>query len=435
MTQREKALKGTITPEMRYTAKYERMEPVTIMKDIAAGATAIPANRNHKREKYTGVGRGLFTKVNANIGTSSDNADLKTELRKLKAAVAAGADAVMDLSTGGDIDRIRRAIIEHSPVAVGSVPIYQAAVTAVNAGKSVPEMTEKEILDGIYKHIKDGVDFITIHAGVTRSVIKQLVLSERLNKIVSRGGWFLAGWIIKNKRENPIYSRFDEILDMAREYDVTLSLGDGLRPGCLADATDRPQIQELVVLGELTSRAWKKGVQVMIEGPGHVPLHEIAANIQLEKKLCNNAPFYVLGPVVTDIAPGYDHITSAIGGALAASYGADFLCYVTPAEHIGLPSVDDVREGVITTRIAAHAADIVKRPDAAEWDENMARARIALDWKKMEGLALDPVKFKRMRKASRPKDSDVCTMCGKFCSMKGLKPYLEGDPEKLIGEL
>lgn len=427
MTQREKALQNIITEEMKKVAEYEKVSVEFILNGLKNGTIAIPKNKRHNFSDIRGVGQGLWTKVNANIGTSSDMIDYDYELKKLKIAIEVGADAVMDLSTGGDIDKMRRAVVKNSSVPVGTVPIYQAAVTAVENGRSIPDMTEKEILAGIFKHITDGVDFITIHAGVTREVIRQLVLQKRQDLIVSRGGWFLTGWMLKNRKENPIYTHFDEILDMAKQYDVTLSLGDGLRPGCINDSTDKPQIMELMILGELTKKAWSKGVQVMIEGPGHIPIDEIKTNVQIEKKLCNNAPFYILGPVVTDIAPGYDHITSAIGGAIAAAEGADFLCYVTPAEHIRLPSLEDVREGVIATRIAAHSADIVKRSDAKKWDIKMADARINLDWKKMESLSIDPKKFNKMRSESSPDDSDVCTMCGKFCSMKGLKPYLTGE--------
>ncbi|MCD6578940.1 phosphomethylpyrimidine synthase ThiC [bacterium] len=426
MTQIELAKKGTISKEMESVIAQENISGEFLLNGLKTGTIAIPANKLHKREKYMGVGAGLLTKVNANIGTSSDAVDYGYELKKLKVSIEAGAHAVMDLSTGGDIDKMRRLVIKNSSIAVGTVPIYQAAVTAVENGKSIPEMTEKEILEGIFKHIKDGVDFITIHAGVTRNVIKQLVMQERLNLIVSRGGWFLTGWMMKNRKENPIYTHFDEILDMAREYDVTLSLGDGLRPGCTEDSTDKPQVEELIILGELTKKAWAKDVQVIIEGPGHIPLDEVEMNVQLEKKLCYNAPFYVLGPVVTDIAPGYDHITSAIGGSIAAAAGVDFLCYVTPAEHIRLPRLEDVREGVIATRIAAHVGDMVKRKDSRKWDHDMAKARISLDWKEMQRLAIDPDKFSKMRGESQPEDEDVCTMCGKFCSMKGLKPYLTG---------
>jgi phosphomethylpyrimidine synthase len=426
MTQREKALQNIITEEMKKVAEYEKVSVEFILNGLKNGTIAIPKNKRHNFSDIRGVGQGLWTKVNANIGTSSDMIDYDYELKKLKIAIEVGADAVMDLSTGGDIDKMRRVVLKNSSVPVGTVPIYQAAVTAVENGRSIPDMTEKEILAGIFKHITDGVDFITIHAGVTREVIRQLVLQKRQDLIVSRGGWFLTGWMLKNRKENPIYTHFDEILDMAKQYDVTLSLGDGLRPGCINDSTDKPQIMELMILGELTKKAWSKGVQVMIEGPGHIPIDEIKTNVQIEKKLCNNAPFYILGPVVTDIAPGYDHITSAIGGAIAAAEGADFLCYVTPAEHIRLPSLEDVREGVIATRIAAHSADIVKRSDAKKWDIKMADARINLDWKKMESLSIDPKKFNKMRSESSPDDSDVCTMCGKFCSMKGLKPYLTG---------
>ncbi|PIU86529.1 MAG: phosphomethylpyrimidine synthase, partial [Deltaproteobacteria bacterium CG06_land_8_20_14_3_00_44_19] len=366
------------------------------------------------------IGKGLRTKINANIGTSNDHIDVSEELEKMRVAIKAGADTIMDLSTGGEVDEIRKEIIRESSVPIGTVPIYQAAVETVQKKKeSIVHMTVEDIFKVIEKHAEDGIDFITVHCGVTRESVGRLKREGRLMDIVSRGGAFLVEWMAYNNKENPLFEHFDRLLDIARAYDVTLSLGDGLRPGCLADATDRGQVQELVILGELTERAWAVDVQVMIEGPGHVPINQIEANVLLEKRLCHGAPFYVLGPLVTDLAPGYDHITSAIGGAIAASAGADFLCYVTPSEHLGLPSVDDVREGVVASKIAAHAADIAKGiKGAIEEDNRMAMSRKKLDWESQINLALDPEKARRIRNSRKPEDSDVCTMCGEFCAIK-----------------
>ena len=350
---------------MKIVATQENIPVEIIRARVAEGTIAICANINHKNLIPRGVGKGLTTKVNANIGTSSSYPDPEPELAKLKAAIDAGADAVMDLSTGDNIDQSRRSIIAASTVMVGTVPIYQATVNAIKAHGAVVEMTKEDIFEVIEEQAKDGADFMTMHCGINKNVIHALTTEGRVMDVVSRGGSFITGWMLHNEKENPFYEYYDEILDICEKYDVTISLGDGLRPGCLADATDRAQIQELINLGELTQRAWERGVQVMVEGPGHVPYNQIATNMQLQKSLCKGAPFYVLGPLVTDIAPGYDHITSAIGGTLAASAGADFLCYVTPAEHLGLPDIDDVREGVIATRIAGHAADIVKGIPAA----------------------------------------------------------------------
>ena len=426
MTQLELARKNEVTKEMEYVAKTEGVSVDFLIEGLKDGSIVIPKNIKHETlTQPKGIGRGLTTKVNANIGTSSDKADIEFELEKLHVAIKAGADAVMDLSTGGDIDLIRTEIIKASSVPIGTVPIYQAAVAAVESKRAIVDMTEDEILEGIFKHIEDGVDFITIHAGVTLSTLERLKFDQRVTQIVSRGGSFLACWMLHNKKENPIYSRFDDILKKAREFDVTLSLGDGFRPGSIIDSTDRSQLHELIILGELAKRAQDYGVQVMIEGPGHIPLDEVEMNVQIEKKLCKNAPFYVLGPVVTDIAPGYDHLVSAIGGAIASAAGADFLCYVTPAEHIRLPEIEDVRQGVIATRIAAHAGDIVKLKNARNWDKAMSEARINFDWKKQISLSIDPDKFSKMRDLSQPEDDDVCTMCGKYCAMKQLKEYLK----------
>ena len=416
MTQLEMARNNEISTEMKLVAEKENISTKELMKKIADGKVVIPASKLHKNLNPIGIGEGLKIKVNANIGSSPDKADLDYELEKLEVCIDAKADTVMDLSTGGDIDRIRQEIIKKSRVPVGTVPIYQAACKVEN----VVELSEKDFIDGIRRHIEDGVDFITIHAGLLRNSIP--FIRERLMGTVSRGGALTLKWMVHHNRENPIYSNFDEILKMAKKYDVTLSLGDGLRPGCLRDATDKAQISELKVLGDLTLRAWKEDVQVMIEGPGHIPLDQIEKNVRMQKEICHGAPFYVLGPLVTDVAPGYDHITSAIGGCLAAFYGADFLCYVTPAEHLGLPNVEDVREGVIASRIAAHAADVAKGLDGAiEWDNKMSEARSNLDWRKMIELSINPQLAKEVRERCTDADKDVCSMCGRFCSIKTSK--------------
>lgn len=430
-TQMLAARAGKITPKMRAVAAAEKRDVEVIRSGVAEGKIVIPANVNHKNLNPCGFGCGLKTKVNANIGTSGRFPELDKELIKLKAALDAGTDAVMDLSTGGDIDTCRRKIIAACDVAVGTVPIYQAAIEARERHGNIVSMTADELFEVIEKHAADGVDFITVHCGVTKNVIKRLKKQGRITDIVSRGGAFLAAWILYHGKENPLYERFDRLLDICLKYDVTLSLGDGLRPGCLADATDRSQVQELIVLGELVDTARKRGVQAMVEGPGHVPLNQIKANIQVQKTLCKEAPFYVLGPLVTDVAPGYDHITAAIGGALAAAAGADFLCYVTPAEHLGLPDAGDVREGVMAARIAAHAADLVKNiPGAWEWDEEMSRARRALDWKRQVELAIDPVRARYCRDKYNQEEEEACSMCGDFCAMKIVAEYLGKETER-----
>lgn len=426
MTQVEAARKGKITDEMRAVAEKERRPVEFIVEGIRTGTIVIPVNAARRGRYAVGIGRGLSTKVNANLGSSSDKASLDGELEKLEAAIDAGADTVMDLSTGGDITAIRQAILDASTVPIGTVPIYEAAIRARISRKPMVDMTEDEIFGTIEDHLKSGIDFITVHCGVTRAVIERLRESGRLTDIVSRGGSFMLEWMHYNGRENPLYERYDRLLEMSREHDATLSLGDGLRPGCLADATDLLQVAELVVLGELVRRARKAGVQVMVEGPGHVPLNEIEANVMIEKKMCDGAPFYVLGPLVTDISAGYDHVAGAIGGAVAAAAGADFLCYVTPSEHLRLPDARDVREGVVATRVAAHAADIVKRvPGAYEWDVAMSEARKALDWDRMLNLALDPRRARELRDSSPPQDENLCTMCGEFCAMKKVKGVMD----------
>ncbi|MDO9390721.1 MAG: phosphomethylpyrimidine synthase ThiC [bacterium] len=400
-------------------AEDERVPWETIKEGLEQGTIVIPMNKNRRLLKPCAVGKGLRTKVNANIGTSQDTAELSIELEKLKAAVGAGADAIMDLSTGGDIDAVRREILLQCPVPLGTVPIYQAAIEAVKNKKSLVEMTVNEIFSVIERQARDGVDFLTVHCGITSESVKRLKQEGRVASVVSRGGAFTIEWMTYNKAENPLYQYYDRLLDICKEHNVTLSLGDGFRPGCLADATDRAQIQELITLGELVDRARAAGVQAMVEGPGHVPIDQIETNVKIQKELCKGAPFYVLGPLVTDIAPGYDHITAAIGGAWAAYFGADFLCYVTPSEHLKLPDIDDVREGVIVLRIAAHAADIAKGvPGAREWDLKMSQARKALDWDKQIELSINPPHARQVYESAPKRESGACTMCGDYCSMK-----------------
>jgi phosphomethylpyrimidine synthase len=419
------AREGKTTQEMKRIAKDESVDVNALRENVAAGKTAILANNRHKNFTPKGVGKGLSVKVNANIGTSPERVDIKEELKKLKMACDAGADAVMDLSTGGNLDEIRKIIMAEAGIPIGTVPIYQAAVETVKKKRPITRMEADDIFEVIEKHGIDGVDFITVHCGVTQNSLARLKKQGRITDIVSRGGAFLAEWMIINKKENPLYEQFDRLVKIAKKYDMTLSLGDGLRPGCIADATDRGQIEELVILGELCAEALENGVQVMIEGPGHVPINQIETNMVLQKRLCNDAPFYVLGPIVTDIAPGYDHITSAIGGALAGYYGADFLCYVTPSEHLGLPTPQDVRDGVIVTKIAAHAADLARGSEKAfARDKAMATYRKALDWKGQIKCAIDPDKIRQFRKERNLSD-DVCSMCGEFCSMKRMKDYLK----------
>ena len=424
MTLMEKAGKGIITSEMKRVAEREGVDVALVVRGLSEGIIVIPRNVNHNTLDPMGIGKRLRTKVNANMGTSPDQADIETERQKLRLAIEAGADTVMDLSTGGDIDAVRAAILAEITVPLGTVPIYQAAVEAQDRYGSIVDMTADDIFAIIEKQAQDGVDFMTVHCGVTREAVERLRRQGRLVDVVSRGGAFLVGWMLHHQQENPLYAQYDRLLDIARKYEVTLSLGDGLRPGCLADATDRAQVQELITLGELVDQARKAGVQAMVEGPGHVPLDQIEANVKLEKQLCAGAPFYVLGPLVTDVAPGYDHITAAIGGALAAMAGADFICYVTPSEHLGLPTPADVREGVIAARIAAHAADIAKGlPGAMAWDEAMARARKSLNWQRQMELAIDPQKVAAYRQG-KPQTEDVCTMCGQYCAMKLVAEYL-----------
>lgn len=419
MTQLELARLGRISSQMKRVAKEEGLSPEAIRRGVACGRIVIPNNRLRHIKKLCGIGEGLKTKINANIGTSKDSSGIAAELKKMKTAIDAGADAIMDLSTGRKICETRRKIIAQSSVPVGTVPIYEIAVKALKERGAIKDISVDDVFSVLEEQAKEGVDFFTIHAGVTRKVLDTVKRGGRILDIVSRGGAFLAEWIIENKRENPFYEHFDRVLEIAKKYDITLSLGDGLRPGAISDATDKSQIAELAILGELQERAVREGVQVMIEGPGHVPINQIEANVILEKTICNGAPFYVLGPLVTDVAPGYDHITSAIGGAIAASYGADFLCYVTPSEHLRLPTLDDVKEGVIASKIAAHAADIAKGVKGAiDWDINISKARAARNWKRQFELAIDKVKPMAYRRASKPGYKDVCTMCGEYCSIK-----------------
>lgn len=412
------AKKGIIPDEIRTVSEKESVPVDELYNDFLQGRVSIMKNRL-RNINPVGVGKGLRTKVNANIGTSPDLFDLRTELEKLDAAVSAGADAIMDLSTGGDLSLFRRKILEHSPLPLGTVPIYETAVRMVSQKKPMTEMKISDFVDVIRLQAEEGVDFMTIHSGVTLASVKSLHSQSRITGITSRGGAILAEWMKYNGRENPLYEYYDEILDILADYNIVISLGDGLRPGSIHDAGDRGQLHEMIILGELAARAREKNVQVIIEGPGHVPLDMVSDNIRLEKKLCDDAPYYVLGPLVTDIAPGYDHITGAIGGAIAASAGADFLCYVTPAEHLRLPDAGDVKEGVIASRIAAHAGDIVKYGKrASALDDMMSGARKARNWAAMYDIAIDREKAEKYRKAAPSCEDDQCSMCGEYCSMK-----------------
>ncbi|MBU1999121.1 MAG: phosphomethylpyrimidine synthase ThiC, partial [Candidatus Omnitrophica bacterium] len=426
MTQLELAKSGVVTPIIRIISGIENIKEGELLKKIASGKAVIPLNRSHKIKKPCAIGSGLRTKVNANIGTSTDIAVISEELKKLAYAVRYGADTVMDLSVGDDLEKTRCEILKTSPIPVGTVPIYEVAVKAQKRQGDFLRFDQDDCLEVLESQAKEGVDFFTIHAGITKESLKVLRKNKRLLGIVSRGGAIMAHWISDNNKENPFFAHFDRVLDICHEYDVTLSLGDGLRPGTILDSTDKAQLSELSILGRLVAQSRKRGVQVMVEGPGHVPLHQIKENIELEKKYCHQAPFYVLGPLVCDVGAGYDHITSAIGGALAASYGADFLCYVTPSEHLRHPTLDDVREGVIASRIAAHAGDITKGVKGAiDWDKDISLARKKRDWKKQISLSIDPDKARYYRNSSRPKLLDVCTMCGKYCSIKLMEGCLK----------
>ena len=422
-TQMQAARKGIVTSQMKSVLADEPVEQDYLLQGVAEGRIVIPANKNHGNLKGAGIGEGLRTKINVNLGVSQDCRNTEMEIQKVKDALALKADAIMDLSTCGDTRAFRRELAAISPVMIGTVPVYDAVGCS---DLPLEDLTVDHFFDTVLKHVEDGVDFLTIHAGLNRTAAERLAKNKRLTHVVSRGGSLLLDWMVAKDRENPFYEHFDRLLDICRQYDVTLSLGDGLRPGCLKDATDAPQIQELIILGELTKAAWEQDVQVMIEGPGHVPLNEVVSNMQIQKKLCHGAPFYVLGPVVTDVAPGYDHITSAIGGALAAANGADFLCYVTPAEHLRLPDNQDVKEGIVAARIAAHAADIAKGlPGAIEWDHQMSQARRDLDWPRMMSLAMDPEKANKYRETSKPYDDAVCTMCGDMCAVKRSRDIMD----------
>jgi phosphomethylpyrimidine synthase len=431
-TQMNAARQGIITDEIRTVAEKEGIAPEKLMEYVAAGTAIIPCNKNHKAISPAGVGSMLKTKINVNLGTSRDCKDLNMELEKVQSAVDMGAEAIMDLSSCGDTQKFRRLLTEKCPAMIGTVPIYDAVVYY---HKPLIQITTDEWIDIVKMHAQDGVDFMTIHCGINKETAVKFKRNKRLMNIVSRGGSIIFAWMEMTGNENPFYERFDEILDICQQYDVTLSLGDACRPGCIMDATDAPQIEELITLGELTKRAWEKDVQVMIEGPGHMPLNQIAANMEIEKTLCHGAPFYVLGPLVTDIAPGYDHITAAIGGAVAAMNGAAFLCYVTPAEHLRLPDLDDVKEGIIASKIAAHAADIAKGlPGATDWDLKMDKARKVLDWEKMFDVAIDPEKARRYRESSKPEKEDTCSMCGNFCAVKNMNRILDGEIVSIFDE-
>ena len=424
-TQMDAARKGILTKELLAVAKKEQMEPEKLVKLVAAGQVVIPANKCHTCLDPNGIGSALRTKINVNLGTSRDLNDLDMELQKVNDAVAMGAESIMDLSSFGDTQKFRRKLTAECPAIIGTVPIYDAVVYY---HKPLREITSEEWLQIAEMHAKDGVDFLTIHVGINKNTAERFKKMKRLTNIVSRGGSIIFAWMEMTGQENPFYEHFDRLLDICQEYDVTLSLGDACRPGCLEDATDVSQLEELLTLGELTRRAWEKNVQVMIEGPGHMPLDQIAANMKIQQSVCKGAPFYVLGPLVTDVAPGYDHITAAIGGAIAASAGASFLCYVTPAEHLRLPNRDDVKEGIIASRIAAHAADIAKGiPGAKEWDRKMAQARARLDWEEQFSLAIDPEKARRYRAESKPEKEDTCSMCGNFCAVKNMNRILSGE--------
>lgn len=431
-TQMDAARKGIQTKELLAIAEKEQWEPDKLMTLVAEGKVAIPANKLHTCLTPNGIGSMLKTKINVNLGTSRDLNDLDLELEKVQDAVSMGAESIMDLSSFGDTRKFRRKLTTECPAIIGTVPIYDAVVYY---HKALGDITAKEWIDIVEMHAKDGVDFMTIHVGINKQTAHRFKDSKRLTNIVSRGGSIIFAWMEMTGEENPFYEHYDRILEICEEYDVTLSLGDACRPGCIEDASDISQIEELVTLGELTRRAWEKNVQVIIEGPGHMPLDQIAANMKIQETICKGAPFYVLGPLVTDIAPGYDHITSAIGGAIAAAAGAAFLCYVTPAEHLRLPNAEDVKEGIISARIAAHAADIAKGiKGAKEWDHQMSDARKRLDWETMFRLSIDPEKARRYRETSKPEKEDTCSMCGNFCAMKNMNRILDGEKITIFDE-
>ena len=431
-TQMDAARKGIVTREMEIVAKKENMEMSKLMKLMSEGKIIIPCNKLHKNIDPNGLGSMLKTKINVNLGVSRDFKDMDMEVQKVNNAVKMGAESIMDLSSYGDTRKFRKRLTKECPAMIGTVPIYDAVVYY---HKALMKITAKEWLDIVRMHAEDGVDFMTIHCGINKETIKKFKKKKRLTNIVSRGGSIIFAWMEMTGEENPFYEYYDEVLDICREYDITMSLGDACRPGSIADGTDASQIEELITLGELTKRAWEKDVQVMIEGPGHMPINQIAANMEIQKTLCYGAPFYVLGPIVTDVAPGYDHITSAIGGAIAATHGASFLCYVTPAEHLRLPNLDDVKEGIIATKIAAHAADIAKGIEgASDWDNEMSLARKELDWEKMFELCIDPQKARRYRQEAKPEKEDTCSMCGNFCAVKNTNRILDGEIVSIFDE-
>ena len=431
-TQMDAARKGIITPQMEIVAKKEYRTTEEIRQWVAEGKVAIPANKHHECLNPEGVGSMLRTKINVNLGVSRDCKDYNVEMQKVMSAVNMGAEAIMDLSSHGNTQPFRQKLTHECPVMIGTVPVYDSVI---HYQRDLAELTAQDFIDVVRLHAEDGVDFVTLHCGITRKTIDQIRKHKRKMNIVSRGGSLVFAWMCMTGEENPFYEYYDEILDICREYDVTISLGDACRPGCLADATDVCQIEELVRLGELTKRAWEKDVQVMVEGPGHVPMDQIAANMKVQQTICMGAPFYVLGPLVTDIAPGYDHITSAIGGAIAATYGASFLCYVTPAEHLRLPDLNDVKEGIIATRIAAHAADIAKGiPHATDWDLKMDNARKVLDWDAQFDVAIDPEKARRYRQEAKPEKEDTCSMCGNFCAVKNMNKIMDGEIVSIFDE-
>lgn len=431
-TQMDAARKGILTKELMTVAEHEQWEPEKLRELVAEGKVAIPANKNHSCLKPSGIGSMLRTKINVNLGTSRDLNDLDMELQKVKDAVLMGAESIMDLSSFGDTRKFRKKLTGECPAMIGTVPIYDAVVYY---HKPLREITAGEWIKIVEMHAEDGVDFMTIHVGINKLTARRFKEAKRLTNIVSRGGSIIFAWMEMTGEENPFYEHYDRILEICQKHDVTLSLGDACRPGCIEDASDISQVEELVTLGELTRRAWEKNVQIIIEGPGHMPLDQIAANMKIQQTICKGAPFYVLGPLVTDIAPGYDHITAAIGGAVAAAAGAAFLCYVTPAEHLRLPDESDVKEGIIAARIAAHAADIAKGiKGAKEWDHKMSDARKRLDWETMFQLAIDPEKARRYRAASKPEKEDTCSMCGNFCAMKNMNRILDGESVDIFDE-
>lgn len=431
-TQMNAARKGIITKEMEIAAKKENMDVKELMEYMAKGQVIIPCNKLHTSIEPNAIGSMLKTKINVNLGISRDWKDMDMEIEKVNNAVKMGAESIMDLSSYGDTRTFRKRLTKECPAMIGTVPIYDAVVYY---HKPLKEITSKEWIDIVRMHAEDGVDFMTIHCGINKATAGRFKANRRLTNIVSRGGSIIFAWMEMTGEENPFYEHYDEILDICREYDITMSLGDACRPGCLKDASDISQIEELVTLGELTARAWEKDVQVMVEGPGHMPMNQIAANMEIQKTICKGAPFYVLGPLVTDIAPGYDHITAAIGGAIATASGASFLCYVTPAEHLRLPSLDDVKEGIIASRIAAHAADIAKGVKGAiEWDHQMSLARKKLDWEEMFDICIDPEKARRYRAEAKPEKEDTCSMCGNFCAVKNMNRILDGEIVNIYDE-